>query len=121
MKEHVFLLEDEVKEVMRQYDEFWKEKARAAGWSEPVPSKLRVVEPCYRCNGDKTIFTGTIGRDAKCRTCHGTGTIKRKLTPEEMNETAEDLAREYFTVHDTDFLTLPSGLKVILEENDANL
>ena len=72
---------------------------------------LSVVEKCPHYAPAKHVHDCIGG-------CHGTGTIKRKLTPEEMNETADDLAREYFTVHDTDFLTLASGLKVILVEGD---
>lgn len=71
----------------------WQSQARAAGWSPPVESRLRAVEKCNYCSGRKfggELVDGKIvGYTPSCYICHGTGTIERPLTQEELVEVAE--------------------------------
>lgn len=92
----------------------WQTQARAAGWSKPVESRLRVVEDCP----DRT-YDGCNHRG--CGTCHGTGTISRPLTQEEVVEVAEGLANYYRGLYEGGspiLWELKSGAHVILVEED---
>jgi hypothetical protein len=51
----------------------------------------KIEETCYRCVGEKQIFAGTIGKTEPCRVCHGTGTITRPLTFQEMKKAIDRL------------------------------
>jgi hypothetical protein len=92
--------------------EEWQSMARAAGWSPPIPSRLRVVEKCPNCDGKGRLTW----LSEECVLCTGTGTILRHLTPEETVKALE-LA---IACRDNDQypLTLASGLKVVMEDND---
>ncbi len=117
-------LESEVKNIQREYEEYWKEKARAAGWSPPVPSRLRAVVRCpnmdtWQCNANPD--------GDCCEVCHGKGTFKRELTPTEINEVAEVLWAMVVKYNAEEgnngpwHIDLLSGLKVILvEDSDEN-
>ena len=110
-------LETEVKNIQKEYDEYWKEKARAAGWSPPVPSGLRAITRCPSGFCENGMSHRTMESVEECPVCHGTGTITRPLTPAETNELAEFLFTDV-----VDSMTLKIVAKVILvEENDANL
>jgi len=91
---------------------------RVAGWSPPVASNLRAVEKCTlecRSSSGNTRCTkdGLQDLDGRC-------TITRPLTQEETNEVAEQLTRLYYFDHCLSSVTLASGAKVILvEDNDA--
>jgi hypothetical protein len=70
-------LREEIKDsISRQ----WEVQARAAGWSPPISSKLRVVEKCNGVNHKM----GMNPYDKDCLLCDNKGTIKRDLKPEEL-------------------------------------
>jgi hypothetical protein len=52
------------------------------GWSPPVPTRLKAVEKC------PALHWSTHKHPVHCE-CHGTGTITRTLTQEELVEVAE--------------------------------
>jgi hypothetical protein len=107
-------------------DKIWQSKARAAGWSPPISSKLRAVEKCPHCNEGivRLHFTedpNTHKGYTTCRQCHGTGTVFRIPTPEEIMEALELFMHIRCQLHANGELTLSSGAKIILvEDNDAN-
>jgi hypothetical protein len=117
------MTEDEEKVFEKEIFGDWQKQARAAGWSPPISSKLRIVEKCPTCQGGGWLTDRE--HDSRshnpwpCWNCHGTGTIKRPLIPEEIVEVAEACIRLYRTNKWSDF-PLSSGAKVILVEgNDA--
>jgi hypothetical protein len=94
---------------------------RAAGWSPPVESKLRVVEKCPSIFCENGMFHRTQESMEECLTCHGTGTVFRIPTPEEIMEALELFMHIRCQLHANGELTLSSGAKIILvEDNDAN-
>jgi hypothetical protein len=106
------ILSEEGFRVQRRLE--WGRQARAAGWSAPVPSRLRAVEKCERCRLISKIVVEQV--HPECPHCHGTGTISRPLTQAETNEVAEALmmVKDYqVAVRE---ITLKSGLKVMLLE-----
>jgi len=98
-------------------DAAWKTKARAAGWSPPVKSRLRVVEKCpdhkVQEVWDKEMAVGLI----ECPTCHKShgqvGTITRLLSPEEMVWLLEALFEERADPEIP--IILKKGVKVVME------
>lgn len=86
----------------------WQSQARAAGWAPMPESNLRVEEKCPSIFCEGGMFHRTEESMEKCWTCHGTGTILRKLTPEEMVEVAERIGDMHIMLH------LSSGLRVVL-------
>jgi hypothetical protein len=84
-------------------EEDWNKLARAAGWHEPIKTRLRVVE-CKHPFGD------TCGPECK-----------RLLTQAELVEVAEALLEWRLKFKNVQPLSLSSGAKIILvEDNDAN-
>jgi hypothetical protein len=102
---------------------------RAAGWSPPIPSNLRVVEKCNGVNHKM----GMNPYDKDCLLCDNKGTIKRDLKPEELVEGYEKAVQALETMMDMSkslygpmhfqmemdaALTLASRAKVVLVEGN---
>jgi len=76
----------------------------------PVQSRLRVVEKCPHDLGT------SFGRPLDgCEMCHGTGTVTRPLTQEEVNEVAEGHVEYHIKALGHEGITLKSGVKVVME------
>jgi hypothetical protein len=119
-------LREEIKDsISRQ----WEVQARAAGWSPPISSKLRVVEKCNGVNHKM----GMNPYDKDCLLCDNKGTIKRDLKPEELVEGYEKAVQALETMMDMSkslygpmhfqmemdaALTLASRAKVVLVEGN---
>jgi hypothetical protein len=109
-------LREEIKDsISRQ----WEVQARAAGWSPPISSKLRVVEKVVLENDSADRMQPSLYSGHRSRVLdEPTRTITRLLTPEETNEVAEEC--ELMHRENGQALTLISGARVILvEDNDV--